>query len=221
MLWLYLLATVNVLVIALRRVLRRLQPLSNELYSSKVAIEHVHSGVALVHSDGKVGFVNQSLCNSLALKAEEVVGHDWLLMFPQGERAGIREAYTQMLLVGISSLATEIELGDGSRTSVNTQLVLIHDHKMRVLGHHCMIEDASRERQLEQRVQELEAREKDLSVQLAKLHQELRGSEAATDKAVPPTAVKPSNGDRPSQDRAQAASGSGTRHPGPKLVKAS
>ena len=65
-LWLYLLGAVTVLVIALRRVLRRQAPLSDELYSKQVAIDHVHSGVAWVRADGTVGSVNPALARILA-----------------------------------------------------------------------------------------------------------------------------------------------------------
>jgi hypothetical protein len=61
MLWLYLLGAVTVLVIALRRVMQRQMPLSDELYSTKVAFDHLQSGVAWVRGDGTLGTVNSSL----------------------------------------------------------------------------------------------------------------------------------------------------------------
>ncbi len=86
MLWLYLLGAVTVLGIALRRVLRRQKPLDDELYSSKVAIDHVHSGVAWVRANGTIGSMNPALAGTLNVKQHELDGHDWLLLFP-AERA--------------------------------------------------------------------------------------------------------------------------------------
>lgn len=155
MLWLYLLAAVTVLVIALRRVLRQQAPLNDQLYLSKVAVEHVHSGVGWVREDGILGSVNQSLSDSLAAKPGDLIGHDWFLMFPRQERTKVREAHTAMLLAGIASIDTAIERGDGALRPVNLRLVAVHDHKMRLVGHHCMIHDESKARSLEQQVRDL------------------------------------------------------------------
>lgn len=155
MLWLYLLAAVTVLVISLRRVVQRQAPLSDELYSSKVAVEHVHSGVGWVRGDGMVGSVNQSLADSIGAKPGELLDHDWYLMFPRQERSRVKEAYTQMLLSGIASIDTLIERGDASQRPVNVRLVAVHDHKMRLVGHHCMVHDESRERSLQGQIKDL------------------------------------------------------------------
>ncbi len=155
MLWLYLLAAVTVLVISLRRVVQRQAPLSDELYSSKVAVEHVHSGVGWVRGDGMVGSVNQSLSDSIGAKPGELLDHDWYLMFPRQERFRVKEAYTTMLLSGIASVDTSIERGDGTHRPVNLRLVAVHDHKMRLVGHHCMVHDESHARSLQQQIQAL------------------------------------------------------------------
>ena len=155
MLWLYLLAAVTVLVISLRRAVQRQAPLTDELYSSKVAVEHVHSGVGWVRADGMVGSVNQSLSDSIGAKPGELLDHDWYLMFPRQERFRIKEAYTQMLLSGIASIDTVIERGDGVQRPVNVRLVAVHDHKMRLVGHHCMVHDESRERSMQQQIKDL------------------------------------------------------------------
>jgi hypothetical protein len=76
-------------------------------------------------------------------------------MFPRQERARVKEAYTSMILSGIATLETLIERGDGSQRPVNLRLVAVHDHKMRLVGHHCMIQDESRARSLEEQVQDL------------------------------------------------------------------
>jgi PAS domain S-box-containing protein len=155
MLWLFLLAAVTLLVINRRRILRQITPLNDELYSSKVAVEHVHSGVGWVRADGKVGSVNQSLSDTIGAKPGALLEHDWYLMFPRPERPRVNDAYSQMLLAGIASMDTLIERGDGSLRPVNLRLVAVHDHKMRLVGFHCMVHDESRARSLEQQVQDL------------------------------------------------------------------
>jgi len=157
MLWLYLLAAVTVLIIALRRVLRRQKPLYDELYSTRVAIKHVHSGVAWVESSGKIGFVNESLAGLTAAKATDLTGSDWYSLFPAAlEQERVREAYAQMLLSGIASLDTTIERRGGSHSdAVNLRLVAVHDRKARFVGHHVLVHDVSRERALENQLRQL------------------------------------------------------------------
>lgn len=152
MLWLYLLAAVTILVISLRRVLIRQKPLNDELYSSKVAIEHVHSGIAWVRADGKIGSANQSVADSLGVKPADLAERDWYQMFPRSERARVKESYTQMLLAGIASIDTVIERSSGEQYPVNLRMVAVHDHKMRLVGHHALIHDESRSRALEEQV---------------------------------------------------------------------
>ena len=157
MLWLYLLGAVTFLIIALRRVLRRQRPLSDELFTTKIAIEHVHSGAAFVRADGKIGSVNQSLADSLQVKPDGMVGREWYTIFPASAREAVRETYAQMLIQGIATLETSIERADGSRDAVHVRLVTANDRKMRLLGHHCLVDDVSHVRKLEARVKELEA----------------------------------------------------------------
>ena len=154
--WLFLLAVVTLLVINRRRILRTIQPLNDELYSTKVAIEHVHSGACWVRSeDGKVGFANQSLQDSIAAKPGALIDNDWYQMFPKRERHRVNEAYTQMLLAGIASIETLIERGDGTLRPVNLRLVAVHDRRTQLVGFHCMIHDESRSQSLEQQVRDL------------------------------------------------------------------
>ena len=157
MLWLYLLGAVTVLGIALRRVLRRQKPLDDELYSKTVAIDHVHSGVAWVRADGTIGSMNPALSATLKIKKNELDGRDWLLLFPQKERSRVQEAYSQALLLGIASVNACVERSDGSPAWIDMVLVAGHDHKMRFVGHHCLTVDRTRERWLEEKVQELTA----------------------------------------------------------------
>jgi PAS domain S-box-containing protein len=156
MLWLYLLGTVTVLVIALRRVMQRQTPLSDELYSTKVAFDHLQSGVAWVRGDGNLGTVNSSLGATLAADPKGFVGRDWLTMFPKMEQERVKEAYSQMLLLGKTQFGTYGQRADGTYAWLNVLLVAVHDHKMRFVGHHCLVLDSTHTRILEDRVKELE-----------------------------------------------------------------
>ena len=156
MLWLYLLGAVTILVIALRRVLRRQRPLYHEIYSTRVAIKHVHSGVAFVQADGKIGFGNESLGYLTGIRSDELSLRDWYTLFPASEHDRVREAYAQMLLAGIASVDTIVEHFDGgSAEAVNLRLVAIHDRKARFVGHHVLLHDVSRERALEAQLRQL------------------------------------------------------------------
>jgi PAS domain S-box-containing protein len=171
MLWLYLLGAVTALIIALRRVLRREAPLNDELYSRKVAIDHVHSGAAWVCADGKIGSMNPALVVSLGMRNCELVGQDWYLLFAEHERENMREAYAQMVLRGIASLDAETQRTDGSLATQNVVLVAVYDHKTRFAGHHCLTVDRTHEKMLERRVHELAA-------ELERLNEALRNEAA-------------------------------------------
>jgi PAS domain S-box-containing protein len=156
MFWLYLLAAVTVLAIALRRVVQRQQPLTDTLYSTKVAFDHLQSGVAWVGHDGLLISVNQSLAATLNCDPKGLTGRAWLDIFPPAERERIQEAYTRMLLAGRVAIDTYGQLSDGSYSWLNVLLVAVHDHRMRFMGHHCLVLDDTRARALEQRLQHLE-----------------------------------------------------------------
>lgn len=155
MLWLYLLGLVTALVIVLRRVLRRQIPLDDELYSKKIAIEHVQSGVAWVRGDGTFGSVNQSFAQTLNSAPETMIGLEWYKMFPADEHDRVKESYSQMLLLGVYSWDCPGQRLDGSRAWLNVKLVAAHDHKMRLVGHYCLIWDRTRERELEEKVRRI------------------------------------------------------------------
>jgi PAS domain S-box-containing protein len=156
MLWLYLLGAVTVLVIALRRVMQRQTPLSDELYSTKVAFDHLQSGVAWVRGNGTLGIVNSSLAATLTADPKGFVGRDWLTMFPKMEQERVKEAYSQMLLSGKTQFDTYGQRADGTYAWLKVLLVAVHDHKMRFVGHHCLVLDSTHTRTLEDRVKELE-----------------------------------------------------------------
>jgi hypothetical protein len=67
----------------------------------------------------------------------------------------VKEAYTQLLLAGIANLDTLIEPADGRHQPVHLRMVAVHDHKLRLVGHHCIIHDSSKERALEKQIQQL------------------------------------------------------------------
>jgi PAS domain S-box-containing protein len=154
-LWLYLLAAVTVLVIILRRVMHRQIPLSDEIYSKQVAIDHVHSCVAWVRSDGLIVSVNPALAKTVGMLPRELLGQPWEIIFPIEERPKLQEAYRQALLMGKYPLETQAQRPDGTLAKVRVLLVTIHDHKSRLVGHYCLMEDRTREMELEQQIEKL------------------------------------------------------------------
>lgn len=156
MFWLYLLGLVTVLAIALRRVKRRQAPLDNELYAKKVAVEHVQSGIAWVRVDGRIGSANQSFAKAFRYHAEQLTDQLWLSLLAENDRERARQAYSQMLLAGIDSFDCQGLRADGGTAWLNVRLVAGHDQNMQFAGHHCLIEDRTREHELEQRILQLE-----------------------------------------------------------------
>jgi PAS domain S-box-containing protein len=152
MFWLYLLAIVTFLIIILRRVLRRQKPLSDELYEKKVAIDNVRTGVAWVPEEGKLGWLNPALPEVLQIGPKHLIGRDWYELFAPDEREGMREAYRQMLLTGSASRKARALRTDGVLSRLDVLLIAVHDHRTRFVGHHCLIEDHTREHELEQQL---------------------------------------------------------------------
>jgi PAS domain S-box-containing protein len=163
MLWLYLLGAITVLCIALRRVIHRQTPLTEEVYSTKVAFDHLQSGVAWVNSDGLVGTINSSLAATLASEPKALIGREWFDIFPKEERERVRQAYSQMLLSGRTEFDTYGQRADDTYAWLNVMLVAVHDHKTRFVGHHCLVLDSTHTRLLEQRLEVLEERVKSLA----------------------------------------------------------
>ena len=64
----------------------------------------------------------------------------------------MRDAYSQTLLAGVHSFDARAVRLDGSEVWLNVKMVAAHDRKMRFVGHHCLIEDRTRERELEKRI---------------------------------------------------------------------
>jgi PAS domain S-box-containing protein len=153
-LWLYLLGAITFLVIALRRVILRQKPLNDELYAKQVAIEHVQSGVSWIRSDGTIGSVNPALAATVRAVPRELIGREWQTMFAPKDRGKIETAYRQALLQGKISLEAEIGRADGTASNANVLIVTVHDHKSRLIGHYCLVEDRSREHELEQQLRQ-------------------------------------------------------------------
>jgi PAS domain S-box-containing protein len=154
-LWLYLLGVVTFLVIALRRVLRRQAPLNDELYSKRIAIDHVHSCVVWVRADGTLGGANPAVARCLGIPVKDLLGRDWETIFPGSERTRVKESYSQALLMGTADLETLAERADGGHAHVNTTLVSVYDSKSRFVGHYCLMEDRTREIELEEQIRKL------------------------------------------------------------------
>ena len=157
-LWVYLLGLTVLLVIALRRVVAQQNPLKDEVYTRTVAIEHIQSGVAWIRADGKIRSINASFAIALGAEPKKLTGRDWYELFAQQDRDRIQEAYSQMLLLGRATLDAQGRRVDGGRSGLEVLIVAIHDHKMRFVGHHCLVVDRTRERMLEAAVEELTKR---------------------------------------------------------------
>ena len=145
-LWVYLLGLSVLLVIVLRRVLAQQKPLKDEVYMKTVAIEYVQSGVAWIRADGKIRSINASLAETLGGEPSAIVGRDWKELFAQKDRGKMEEAYSQMLLLGKAT--QEVSGMDVAYSHLEVRLVAIHNHKMRFVGHYCLVVDRSREKAL-------------------------------------------------------------------------
>jgi PAS domain S-box-containing protein len=143
MLWLYLLGILTLLAIVMRRLLRRLKPLNDEVYSWRVAIDHVNSGVAWIPASGRLHSVNPALAKMLGATAEELAGRNWLGVFAESDRPRVEQVYSQMLLARAASINAATVDAWGIETPHDVRLVAVYDHKMRLMGHHCIIEPVS------------------------------------------------------------------------------
>lgn len=158
-LWLYLLGAVTFLVIALRRLRQRLTPLNDEVYSKQVAVDHVHSGVSWVRSDGQIGWANPALAKTVKAIPAELVGTRWTALFPEKLLPRIEQAYSEALLSGKASFQSEAQCMDGSHAQVGILLVCVHDHRSRFVGHYCLMEDQTRIAELEQELRKFSGRQ--------------------------------------------------------------
>ena len=120
-----------------------------------VAIEHVQSGVAWVRADGTVRSINQSFADTLGALPRELMKREWYDLFASQDHALIKETFSQMLLLGKATIQVHGRRMDGTYAGLELLMVAIHDHKMRFVGHHCLVVDRTHERILEGRVAEL------------------------------------------------------------------
>lgn len=153
-LWVYLLGLSILLVIALRRVVRRQNPLNDELYCKTVAIEHVQSGVAWVRPDGAIKSINSAFAEILAAHVTDFAGKSWYDLFASQEAERLREAYSQTLLLGKTTLHAFGKRADGTFAGLEVRLVSVHDHKMRFVGHYCLVADHTKEQLLEEQIRD-------------------------------------------------------------------
>jgi PAS domain S-box-containing protein len=133
-------------------VLAQQNPLKDEVYMKNVAIEYVQSGVAWVRANGLVGSINQAMAVTLSAAPRELIGREWYEMFAMQDRDRIREAFSQMLLLGKTTLEVHGRRMDGTYAGLELLMVAIHDHKMRFVGHHCLVVDRTREKVLEAQI---------------------------------------------------------------------
>jgi PAS domain S-box-containing protein len=153
-LWVYLLGLSILLGIALRRVMLRQKPLNDELYAKIVAIEHVQSGVAWVRPDGAIKSMNSALAEILEARADDLVGKSWYDLFAPQELERLKEAYSQTLLSGKTDLEAFGKRADGTFAGLQVRLVAVHDHKMRFVGHYCLVADHTKELLLEDQIRD-------------------------------------------------------------------
>jgi PAS domain S-box-containing protein len=152
MFWLYLLAVTTFLGIVVRRLLLRQNPLMDDLYAKRTAIDHVHDGVAWVTEGRRLGYLNPALAGMLNVAPEQLIGCSWFDMFAPSERSRVQEAYSQMLLAGKATLDVKVIDSDGRVTVRSLLMVAVHDHKMRLAGHHCILHDDVKEEQPEEQL---------------------------------------------------------------------
>jgi PAS domain S-box-containing protein len=158
-LWLCLLGAATVLTIAVRRGWRRATPLDDEVYLNNVAVENLQSGVAWVGTDGNIGFVNPAFAAALGVEPGDITGRNWYGVFTGQDRLRIEEVYRQMQAAGLASF--EVTGSRGSEAPLDLLLVAVYDDKRGFRGHHCILADRVRERELEERLRQLtEASEK-------------------------------------------------------------
>jgi PAS domain S-box-containing protein len=165
MFWLYLLGAVTVLVIVLRRTRKKMKPLDDELYAKTVAVDHVQSGVAWVRADATFGSVNRSFARTFNFAPRELTGKEWFKMFPPEHHNEVKEHFRRMLLAGTQTFDSPGIRGDGSPLWLNVRLVAVHDHHMRFVGHHCLVEDRTRLGELEEQIRALGAGPRALSAE--------------------------------------------------------
>lgn len=134
--------------------LARQVPLNDELYSKTVAIEHVQSGVAWIRADGTIKTINAAFAEILAGHPIDFVGHHWYGLFADQESKRLEDSYRQMLLLGKTDIEAYGKRVDGTYAGLDVRLVAVHDHKMRFVGHHCLVADRTKERILEEQIRE-------------------------------------------------------------------
>jgi len=142
MFWLSLLGVVTVLAIVVRRLWRRQKPLVDDLYAQRLAIDHVHDGVAWVTESGRINDLNPALARMLETGPEQLKGRNWFAMFALEEQSRVKDAYSQMLLSGRASLDVNIVDAHGTVTPHNLLIVAVYDRRTRLSGHHCILHDA-------------------------------------------------------------------------------
>lgn len=159
--WLYSGSAVTILLITvllimvLRRVLRKQTLPQDEGNSRRVVIDHVHTGAAWIDAEGLIRSANPAIAATLRVTQDELRARDWYALFARSEKDRVKEAYGQMMLMGIASLEANSERTDGSFVMQNVILMAAYDQKSQFLGHHCLMMDRTREKALEGRVQEL------------------------------------------------------------------
>jgi PAS domain-containing protein len=102
-----------------------------------------------VTDSGRIGYLNPALARMLEVAPEQLKGRSWYDMFAPGERSRVQDAYSQMLLAGMATLDARIVDSGGTVKLRSLLMVAVHDHKMRLAGHHCILHECAAEERSE------------------------------------------------------------------------
>ena len=105
-----------------------------------------------MRANGTIKTLNAAFAEILAGHVSDFIGRNWHSLFADQENKRLEEAYSQMLLLGKTDLEAYGKRIDGTYAGLDVRLVAVHDHKMRFVGHHCLVADRTRERILEEQI---------------------------------------------------------------------
>jgi len=141
-------------------------PLSEEWLSTRIVAD---AGDAVMFSDheGIIRLWNSGAERMFGFSAAEALGLSLDIIIPENLRQRHWDGYFRVMESGVSRystdmLATPALRKDGTRISTEFSMVLIHDDKGKMTGVAAIIRDVTarwqRDRELKERIRELEAR---------------------------------------------------------------
>ena len=99
-----------------------------------MAIEHVQSGITSGRPEGEIRTINPAFAEILIGHAKDYLGTSWYDLFAPQERERLKEAYSQMLLLGKTDLQAFGKRANGTFAGLEVRLVAEHDHQMHFVG---------------------------------------------------------------------------------------